>query len=364
MRLSGTLSAYFGRQFLFWVLGTFAAILAVVFLIDLIELLRRGANREAATFGLMIQLAALKLPNMGQTVFPYAVLFGGMLAFTRMTRSHELVVARAAGVSVWQFLLPALLIAILLGIAKVTIINPVASVLTARYERMENSILRNRGNLLAVSSGGLWLRERTKDGHSILHARGIGQDGVALSEVTVFLFDDKSAFAGRIDGRTATLEPGHWAIRDIVHSNRDGIPSAQSFFQLDTSLTIDNIYDSFASPETMSFWELPKFIAVLEDAGFTAVRHRLYWHSLLASPLMMAAMVLIAATFSLRPNRRGGVLLWVTAGLFFVFVLQVLSDVVFALGLSARVPEVLAAWTPASVAALLGAASLLHLEDG
>ena len=55
---------------------------------------------------------------------------------------------------------------------------------------------------------------------------------------------------------------------------------------------------------------------------------------------------------------------WICAGLFFGFFLYFMSDLVFALGLSSRIPEVLAAWTPATVTTLLGVASLLHLEDG
>ena len=41
-----------------------------------------------------------------------------------------------------------------------------------------------------------------------------------------------------------------------------------------------------------------------------------------------------------------------------------LSDLVFALGLSGRVPVELAAWAPAAVCLLLGGTTLLHLEDG
>ena len=79
---------------------------------------------------------------------------------------------------------------------------------------------------------------------------------------------------------------------------------------------------------------------------------------------LLIAMVLIAATFSLRLTRRGGTMLWASSGLFFGFLLYFLSDLVFALGLSARIPEVLAAWAPATVTMLLGLTSLLHLEDG
>jgi lipopolysaccharide export system permease protein len=364
VKLSATLSSYFGRQFVFWVVGTFLAIMGIVFLIDLVELLRRASDNEGVSFATIMEMALLKAPQMGQAVFPFAILAGGMMAFTRMTRNQELVVARSAGVSVWQFLLPALLVALFIGVFRVTVFNPVASVMTAKFEALENSVLRAGGNALAVSSEGLWIRERTTGGHSVLHARGIIGDGEALSDVIVFLFEGEDKFLSRIDADSAQLEPGYWVLHKAVLISEDGIPSLRPVYRLATELTVDNIQDSFASPNTMSFWELPRFISILENAGFSAVRHRLHWHALLASPLLLCSMVLIAATFSLRMTRRGGTMPWVCAGLFFGFFLYFMSDLVFALGLSSRIPEVLAAWTPATVTALLGVASLLHLEDG
>ena len=366
MKLSATLSSYFGRQFVFWVISTFLAIMGIVFLLDLVELLRRASDKEGVSFGTILEMALLKAPQMGQTVFPFAILAGGMMAFTRMTRSQELVVARSAGVSVWQFLLPALLVALFIGVVRVTVFNPVASVMTAKFEALENRVLRSRGNALAVSPGGIWIRERTPDGHSVLHARGIvgDGDGEALSEVLVFLFEGEDNFVSRVDAESALLKSGYWLLRNAVLISEDGVPTIQPTFRLTTNLTRGNIQDSFASPNTMSFWEFPRFISILENAGFSAARHRLHWHSLLASPLLLCAMVLIAATFSLRMTQRGGTLPWVCAGLFFGFFIYFMSDVVFALGLSSRIPEVLAAWTPATVTTLLGVASLLHFEDG
>jgi lipopolysaccharide export system permease protein len=364
VKLSATLSTYFGRQFIFWVAGTFLAIMGIVFLVDLVELLRRASDKEAASFGTIMEMALLKTPQMGQAVFPFAILAGGMMAFTRMTRNQELVVARSAGVSVWQFLLPALLVALIIGVFRVTVFNPVASVMTAKFEALENSVLRNGGNALAVSTEGLWIRERTPGGHSVLHARGVIGDGEALSDVIVFLFEGEDKFLSRVDAESARLERGYWMLHKAVLISEDGIPSLRPTYRLTTELTVDNIQDSFASPNTMSFWELPRFIETLENAGFSPVRHRLHWHALLASPLLLCAMVLIAATFSLRMTRRGGTMPWACAGLFFGFFLYFMSDLVFALGLSSRIPEVLAAWTPATVTTLLGVASLLHLEDG
>ena len=364
MRLSTTLSVYFGKQFFLNVAGMFLAIMAVVFLLDMIELFRRSANKDNVPISLIIEMAALKAPNIAQKIFPFSVLFGSMLFFIRVVRNHEYVAAKTAGVSIWQFLLPALLVVLFLGFFLISIFNPIASAMTAKYETIENTTLRNKGNALSMSSGGLWIREKTETGHSVLHTRDISENGDIFSKVTIFLFDNEDDFHSRIDAETAKLVPENWELQNSILTSKAGIPVKKQIFKLPTQFTSSNIQDSFASPATLSFWDLPHFITLLEEAGFTAVRHRLHWHSLLASPLLLCAMVLIAANFSLRLGRTSGNLKWVLTGLFFGFFLYFMTDLVFALGLSSRIPEILAAWTPATVTVLLGTASLLHLEDG
>lgn len=364
MRLSRTLSIYIGRQFLYWFGCVFLSLLALVFIFDLVELLRRVAARQQAGLGLVVQLALLKLPTMAQTLLPFTVLFGTMLTYWRLTRSQELVIARAAGVSVWQFLLPALVAAVLIGGFRTALFNPVASVLTQRYEQLEAQIFRGRTSLLAVSEAGIWLRQMSDRGQSILHAQGIAQQRMELIDVTIFLYEGLDRYTGRIDAASARLEEGAWMIRDAVVSMGDRPPMREPAMRLSTDLTLETIQDSFAAPETMSFWDLPAFIDVLERAGFSAARHRLHFHGLLAAPIMLFAMVLIAATFSLRMVRRGGAMAVAGAGILVGFLVYFASDVIFALGLSGRLPVELAAWTPASVSTLLGIAMLLHLEDG
>src|SRR5260370_25976368 len=131
----------------------------VTFLLDYLELIRRGGTRAQATWGTLLEMAALKLPHTAQDVMPFAILFGTMLAFWKLTRSNELVVARAAGVSVWEFLTPAILVALLVGVVAVTLFNPIASPLEASYEKLDNRILRRASNPSSLSNAGLGLRQ-------------------------------------------------------------------------------------------------------------------------------------------------------------------------------------------------------------
>ena len=234
----------------------------------------------------------------------------------------------------------------------------------SKFERLESHYLKRSVSLLSVSSTGLWLRQSDANGQSVIHATRVAQSDMTLHDVIFFLFEGEDRFIGRIDAEEARLRPGYWDIRKAWIS----APNKPAYFverhRLKTDLTLNKILDSFASPETMSFWELPGFIKTLEKAGFSGHRHKLYWYSLLASPLLLAAMILIAAIFSLRTSRRGGAALSITGAVISGFVLYFLSDLVYALGLSASIPTLLAAWTPAGVSTLLGLSALFHIEDG
>lgn len=364
MRLYPTFAGYIGRQFLLWCTNAFIALVFLTGLIDTIELLRRTSSDTSVSIGVVIAMAMFKLPYLAEQVVPFAVLFGGMMAFWRLNRHHEVVVVRATGMSAWEFLLPVLLIALGIGIVQVTIYSPFASAMLQHFERLEGQYTHGKQSLATISSEGLWLRQSTGTGHYVLHAASIHPQQMRLDDVLVLGLRGNDRFAYRIDADQAVLEHGDWLLTNARITGPNGPPEHRQVYRIPTDLTRANIQDSFATPETLSFWALPAFIAVLERAGFSALRHRLYFQSQIAAPLLLCAMVLFAAAFTLRPLRRGGTSVLIGAGVATGFVTHFASDVVYALGLSARIPVLLSAWSPAIIGCLLGAAILFHLEDG
>jgi lipopolysaccharide export system permease protein len=364
MRVSFTLSTYIGRQFAARVGAVALALTVIAYLLDLIEMLRRSSARQEVTLGIVLKLSLLKLPQLMQELIPFVVLFATMLTFWRLSRSHELTIVRAAGISVWQFLLPALAISLLIGGFRLAVLNPVGAVLYSSYEQTEAKLLRGRSSLLSVAQSGFWLRQADGRSNAIIHALRVSSQEMELYDVIIFNFEGTDRFVNRIDAASARLVPGAWILKDAFISSPERPAQFEPIYRLPTDMTLERIQESFASPETISFWELPAFIRVLESAGFSALRHRLYWHRLLAGPLLLFAMVLLAATFSLRPPRRGGTMILVVSGITAGFLLYFVSNLVAALGQNQSIPIALAAWTPAGVSILVAMTLLLHLEDG
>ncbi len=367
MPLSPRLSLYIGRQFLGVLLATLVIIMALILLFDTIELLRRSASKPDATLGVVLQAALLKLPNMVHKVLPFIVMIGAMFTFWRLTRHHELTVMRACGISIWQVLAPVVLVVLALGVFNVTVFNPFAAATYSRYERLENAELTAGSGPMSLTGGGLWLREDHRGGRAVIHAGDVWQEDMQLQlrHASIFLLNGDNRFRKRIEAKRGRLHDGTIRLQGVTEYAPGTPAQKRDSMRLSTSLTLSRIQENYASPATVSFWDLPGFIRFFEEAGFSAHRHRLHLQRLIASPFLLCAMTVVGAIFFVGLSARRGGLLWRTVGgITAGFVVYFFSQIVEALGLSATLPVWLAAWSTPAVTAMLAAATLFHLEDG
>jgi lipopolysaccharide export system permease protein len=356
-----TLARYFSLRFLEQILIVFLGISALSFLIDFVDLLRRtseASNASALSIGLM---AALRTPVASEQILPFAVLFGTMAAFVNLTRKLELVIARAAGVSVWGFLVPPLVIALLLGVLSVVAYNPMAAGAKQKADALEIQLFGKAG---ASKDQRIWLRQSSVDGKATISAARILDEGRRLQDVVVMLNDPHGVFLERVEAPQATLIGGAWRL-EKAHIIREGEPvEDSSAYMLATDMDANDVLRELSSKEAIGFWELPAFRERARESGLDATPYEMRRQTLLARPLMLLAMVLIAAAFSLRFFRFGGVGKMIAGGVGAGFVLYVATKMVGDMGGAGVLSPGVAAWSPALVGGLLGALALLHQEDG
>lgn len=363
-----TLNFYLAKNYLKSCLGLLAVFLSIIYLFDTVELIRRASKFDDVPMSLVLQMALLKLPEIGQIIMPFVVLFGAIYTFWELSKRSELVIIRSAGLSAWQFLTPLITVAMMLGILQITAINPLSAALLARFEQLESNHLSHQRNLIALFEGGLWLKQKNEDdgasGYIIIHAEKIHRETWELDNVIALYFDDKDNFTRRIDAPKAALEGGQWLFREATLNAGNNPALPYENYLLPTDLTREDIEETFSSPETISFWKLPGFIQTLETAGFDSTRMKIHLHNLLSLPMLFAAMVFLAAVVSLRPQRSGNTAKLIISGIFLGFIIFLGSSFLKALGISQQIPIILSAWSPATLTLLLGGAALFTLEDG
>ena len=261
--LNGTLARYFGLRFLSAVLLVFVSIFALVALLDYIELMRRASDVAHVSPLLVFETSIFRVPQIIERVMPFCILIGAMSSYLSLSRRLELVVARAAGMSAWQFITPAVVIAFLLGVFATTAYNPVSAVLQERSKKLQAELFGRDLNGFGTGGGGggsFWANQKTNEGQAIINAKSSRDQGVALSGVTVFTFSPSGGFQQRIEARAAVLDPGVWKLLDARVYRLGQRPRNVNIFRLKTSLTPEQVRESFATPETVPFWDLPQYI--------------------------------------------------------------------------------------------------------
>ena len=362
--ITNTLGRYFAGRFVVATLGVFASIFVLLLLVDYIEMIRKTSSLASASAVAVAQTSLFHIPQLLEKMMPFCILIGAMTCYLALSRRMELVVTRAAGVSAWQFISPALASAIVLGVLATAVYNPMSANLRELSKQMEAELFGSAPGGGIQDAAGFWINQVNSDGHAIINAARSEQQGVRLTGLTVFLFDPNFQFKERIEAREATLEPGRWLFKSARRFSLDGPPRDQDSFSMATSLTRAQVRNSFSTPETVSFWQLPDYIRSSEGSGFATAGYRLQYHKLLAQPFLLAAMVMLAAAVSLRFFRFGGVQKMVLSGVGAGFLLYVLSKVTEDLSKAELMHPIAAAWLPVSVGGLTGFLALLYQEDG
>lgn len=363
-----TLHFYYARRFLTMFLTVMAGFVAMIMLLDLIEQARKFGD-EGASAADILKLTLLNLPQGVYGLMPLVMIMAAVAFFLAFARSSELVVTRAAGRSALVALLAPIAVTWLIGIVTILALNPIVAATSRAYEAEVGGIGNDTGSLLAVSDSGLWLRQGDANGQTVIRAERANLDGTILAGVTLITFGPEGRPQSRIDGNRATLTDGTWLIEGAKHwpldaRNPEAAASLHGRITLPSSLTPDQIRDSFGTPSSITIWDLPAFIDRLQDAGFSARRHQMHLQAEIALPLFLIAMVLIAAGFTMRHQRGGRTGVMVLVAVLLSFGLYFIRNFAMILGEAGQIPPALAAWAPPLAAIGLSLGFLLHLEDG
>lgn len=358
---------YFARKF-FWTFALIALIFVV--LLALIDLVDEIPDFPELSFGAVLEIVLLNLPHANYEILPLVLILATVALFVRLSRSSELVVVRAAGRSGLRGLIAPVTVAALIGLVTVTMLNPIVAASSKRYHDLVSGYRGGGSDVLAIASEGLWLRQGSPTGQTVIHAQRASSDVSTLFNATFISFAPDGTPLRRINAETARLSAGEWVLTNakLWGITPGGNPEASARridrLTVPSALTQDRIVDSFGKPEYISIWDLPAFIAQLEEAGFSARRYSVWFHMELSRPLFLVALVLVSAAFTMRHARLSNTGISVLIAVMLGFGLYYIRNFAQILGENGQIPILLAAWAPPVASFLLALGILLHMEDG
>lgn len=357
-----TLGFYFFRRYTVTTFWFLVGIFSLIFIIDFSELSNRVGALPGYTTTSGLIVTALRIPMILMQTVPFVALFSAMAALISLNRRYELVVTRAAGISVWQFLRPFVIGSFLLGLFTVLAISPIAAWGSRKAQELETTW--GATNAARAETAVPWLRQIYKGDEAIIGAKAVLDEGTRLVNVSVIHFDREGRITLRQDADSATLKDGYWLLNNVVETRNGELPRRLEEVQLGTNLKQEFVQESLDKPESIPFFSLGRKIEAARSFGFPTEALETQFHSMLSLPLLLVAMTLIAACVSLKFSRFNQSRPVILGGILSGFMLYVVTVLVKAFGSSGVVPPFVAAWLPVVVAMSLGATILLHQEDG
>lgn len=346
------LQSYIGRSVLLAMLGVMFLLVALdVLFALLVELEELRANYQLSQ---AVQFTLLTAPRRLYEMMPTGTLLGCLIALGAMANSSELVVMRAAGVSLlqilWATLRPVLLVAVC-GFAIGEYVVPY----TEQIAQSSRAVALGSGKALH-SRFGVWHRE----GSEYIHVNAV-EPGGRLFDVTRFRFDGDGRLVQASHARTASFQQDHWRMEGVEVTElgqREARSSRYDALTWHTSLTPGVLTLLTMDAEDLSVSGLWRYARYLALQGLDAAPYFLAFWNKLMQPLMMCAMVFIAIAYVFGPLRQGSMGVRILAGIVTGLMLRYFAEFMGTAALVYQFSPLLAATVPVGAGFAIGALAL------
>ena len=210
------LHRYFARRFAASFLLITVVLFTLVMLTGLLEEARRSFA-DSLSFGDLLVLTLLDAPQTINVILPLIMVLATVVLFLGMARSSEMVVTRASGRSALTTLRAPVVMAFVIGLMVVGLFNPIVAATSKRYSQLSEQYRNGPGAALSISDEGLWLRQGSDAGQTVIRAWRSNNDGSVLYDVTFVAYAPEGGPIRRIEARSAALGPQGW---ELVSASR------------------------------------------------------------------------------------------------------------------------------------------------
>lgn len=342
--LISTINRYVSQNFLFWFFTIFLIVALIISFFEMIELTKQ-TMRHDVPLAVLFQLAFLKLPKILDNLVPSITFFAALGCFLRLAQSQNFVVMSSFGISKTQFLIGISFIVMLIGALNIVVLDPIRSALFGRSIVLEEKIFHKKPYSVSFTDTGLWLRENFQDSQKIIHARYFNVAKKEFKNLMIFEFTKDGEFVKRVDAKSAVLKEQNWEIADVNILQNNKQQNFKTHME-STTISMEQIQQSTVPPETISFFHMPSFIKMLEEAGLNTSSYSMLWHQQIAKIGMMIGFIFLAASFCLVPTRNQSFSIVIGSSIIFAFIMHFFEQIIHAYGIAHRIPIIAAAWIP------------------
>ena len=324
----------------FAVFFCFYVIVAILDMMDVVRQYYSAGYNPSMTFIIKVTMCRALL-NI-TSFFSFIVLLSAIVFFIVMNSRLEITIIKSIGTSTKRLLQYIFISVAILSILYITVFDAI-SVYSFRYLKSANISMKydaQTNENLTITNKGIWFRDIYDDASYIISARGFNKSGTSLFNVRIFMFDKNGDLSRTVIAKNVNISDGQWKVTDCKEITNDGETYTHGEYQLPTHLSYKRLQRMVTNPQSISFWQIRKYMAILDKVGLSSVKYQIHWFSRISVILQMFAFVAIATAFCARYNPRDNKIYIrkIACLLIGAFPIHFINNVILAYGTSGKIP--------------------------
>jgi lipopolysaccharide export system permease protein len=325
-----------------------AVMLSIILLINLLDEFNFFKSKKDLKFIFFIIFTILKIPNVLINLFPFIVLFGGIVFYLKIYNHNEVISLRVMGYSNIQIILIPALTSFVIGYIIVFLIVPFSSSMLRYYEDLRSEYNETK-NLVFVNETGIWILDKNEKEKNIIRIEKISKDFSAVSQITIYNYDSSNNFIKRIDATEGFIKDKNWQLNKvhIISSNKkNNKENYLNNYNYISNVNINELKNVYKNTDTTSLLDINKEMSILEDKGYSTTDLRIRYQKLISFPIYLLAMSILSGLMIINLGKTSNYLKYGSYGVIISIIIYFLNDLSITIAKSGIISVDFSVWIP------------------
>jgi len=325
-----------------------AVMLSIILLINLLDEFNFFKSKKDLKFIFFLIFTVLKIPNVLINLFPFIVLFAGIVFYLKIYNHNEVISLRVMGYSNIQIILIPALTSFVIGYVIVFLIVPFSSSMLRYYEDLRSEYNETK-NLVFVNETGIWILDKNEKEKNIIRIEKINKDFSVVSQITIYNYDASNNFIRRIDATEGIINDKNWLLNkvNIISINKkNNKDNYLNNYNYTSNVNISELKNVYKNTETTSLLDINKEMLILEDKGYSTIDLRIRYQKLISFPIYLLAMSILSGLMIINLGKTSNYLKYGSYGVIISIIIYFLNDLSITIAKSGIISVDFSVWIP------------------
>jgi lipopolysaccharide export system permease protein len=343
-----SINRYIIKEYIKSLFVVIAVMLSIILLINLLDEFNFFKSKKELKFIFFLIFTILKIPNVLINLFPFIVLFGGIVFYLKIYNHNEVISLRTMGYSNIQIILIPALTSFVVGYLIIFLIVPFSSSMLKYYEELRSEY-NDTKNLVFVNETGIWILDKNEKEKNIIRIEKISKDFSTINQVTIYNYDISNNFIKRIDASDGIIKEKNWQLNKvyIVSTNKkNNKENYLNSYTYTSNININELKNVYKNTETTSLLDINKEMLILEDKGYSTVDLRIRYQKLISFPIYLLAMSILSGLMIINLGKTSNYLKYGIYGVIISIIIYFLNDLSITVAKSGIISVDFSVWIP------------------